>query len=142
MELSAFKEFIKGKGLRYTREREVIMREISSTRGHFNPEELFIDMRARGLKVSKASVYRTVALLIECGILKEVEKTDKHAHYEVIAGSGHHDHMLCNSCGRVIEFYSKRLEKLQDDLCKQEGFKSVSHTLEIMGFCSDCKPKS
>ncbi|KKL60997.1 hypothetical protein LCGC14_2199700, partial [marine sediment metagenome] len=72
------------------------------------------------------------------GILGKVENTDKHAHYELVLGREHHDHMLCTSCGKVIEFYSHELERLQDSLCKAEGFKGNSHLLEIKGLCKKC----
>jgi Fur family ferric uptake transcriptional regulator len=78
-------------------------------------------------------------LLVESGLVEEVERTDKHAHYELTYGSAHHDHMLCTECGKVIEFYSPSLEKLQDRLCRARGFKGTSHTLEIKGLCRECR---
>lgn len=138
MEEKTFREYIRSKGLKFTKERELILRKVLSLKGHFAPEELYIEMRKTGLKVSKASVYRTLPLLIESGLIRQVEKTDKHAHYESAFGSGHHDHMLCISCGKAIEFYSRPLERLQERLCSGEGFQSVSHTLEIMGYCRKC----
>lgn len=140
MEMNVFREYLKGKGLRLTEERKLIFKEVSSRKGHFNPDELYLDMRKKGLKPSKASIYRTLPLLISAGLIEQVEKTDKHAHYERI--SGHHDHMFCISCGKVIEFYSKTLEGLQEKICKAERFQSISHTLEIKGYCRRCSGKS
>jgi Fur family ferric uptake transcriptional regulator len=142
MEERKFKEFLKAKGLKFTNERRLILREVLSRKGHFDLEELYISMRTKGLKVSKASVYRTLPLLIECSLIEQVEKTEKHAHYECTVGGGHHDHMLCVSCGRVIEFYSGALEKLQERLCREEGFRGITHTLEIKGCCKRCMAKS
>ncbi|MBI4824096.1 MAG: transcriptional repressor [Nitrospirae bacterium] len=140
MEINVFREYLKSKGLRLTEERRVIFKEVSLRKGHFDPDELYIDMRRKGIKPSKASVYRTLPLLVSVGLIEQVQKTDKHTHYERI--SGHHDHMFCISCGHVIEFYSKPLERLQEKLCKVEGFQSISHTLEIKGRCNKCKTKS
>jgi len=138
MENTEFDLYISGKGLRLTRERREIVSEILCSCGHFAPDDLFIRMRAKGSKVSRASVYRTIPLLVESGLIAQVEKTDKHAHYERISENSHHDHMICTVCGKVIEFYSKPLERLQERLCAQENFRGVSHCLEIMGVCKDC----
>lgn len=137
----AFREYLKGKGLKFTNERALILREVVSGRGHFDPDGLLIRMRGRGLRVSKASIYRTLPLLVDSGLITSVEKTGKHAHYERTFGHGHHDHMLCMSCGRVVEFYSKPLEALQERLCRRKGFEGISHSLEIMGYCSECRKK-
>jgi len=134
----AFSEFLASCGLRLTREREAVVDEVASRRGHFDPEELHYALKDRGAKVSRASIYRTIPLLVQAGILGKVENTDMHAHYELVLGREHHDHMLCTSCGKVIEFYSHELERLQDRLCQAEGFKGISHLLEIKGLCSKC----
>jgi Fur family ferric uptake transcriptional regulator len=134
-----FREYLKGRGLKFTKERELILKEVCSLRSHFDPEELYIGMREKGLKVSKASIYRTLPLLLQGGLIEQVERTEKHAHYEPTFGRGHHDHMLCISCGSAIEFYSEELERLQDEICRKRGFESVNHSLEIKGYCSKCR---
>lgn len=134
----AFREYLKGKGLKFTKERELILKDIFSRHGHFDPEELYIGMRQKGLKVSKASIYRTLSLLIESGLIEQVQRTEKHAHYEQTFGRNHHDHMLCILCGSVIEFYSKELEELQNKICREKDFGGVTHTLEIKGYCTKC----
>jgi Fur family ferric uptake transcriptional regulator len=139
VEKEVLKEFLRQKGLRFTKEREAILKEISSHRGHFDLEEIYLGLKKKGAKVSRASIYRTLPLLMESGLVEEVERTDKHAHYELTYGSAHHDHMLCTECGKVIEFYSPSLEKLQDRLCRARGFKGTSHTLEIKGLCRECR---
>ena len=134
----AFREFLESRALRLTRERDAVVDEVVGTRGHFDPEELHYALKGKGAKVSRASIYRTIPLLVDAGIIGKVENTDKHAHYELILGREHHDHMLCTRCGKVIEFYSRELERLQDRLCQAEGFKGNSHTLEIKGLCRKC----
>ncbi|MEW6116097.1 MAG: transcriptional repressor [Nitrospirota bacterium] len=133
-----FKEFLCTKGLKSTKERDEIINEIMGMKGHFDPDELFTKLKTKGSKVSRASVYRTIPLLVECGLIEQVERTDKHAHYEIVSGKSHHDHMICLKCGKVIEFYSPTLEMLQDELCHKEKFKKVRHNLEIFGYCSKC----
>lgn len=125
-------------GRRLTREREEIVRIIEETDGHFNPQTLFEQLKAKGSKVSRASVYRTIPILVEHGIIAEVEKTEKHAHYEKVMGRAHHDHLICLACGKTTEIYSPTLEMLQEEICAREGFRGVRHTLEIMGYCREC----
>ncbi len=138
MEKQKFKEFLSTKGLKLTKERDAIFNEISNIKGHFDPEDLFLRLKNKGLKVSRASVYRTIPLLIENGLIEEVERIDRHAHYEKVAGTQHHDHMICIKCGKVIEFYSTELEMLQEKVCEKEMFKGIRHTLEIFGYCKNC----
>lgn len=134
-----FKEFLKRKGLKLTTERKSILKEIYSFHGHFDPDELLLRLRKKGSRVSKASIYRTIPLLIESGLIEEVIKVDKHSHYEHTYGHGHHDHMICLKCGSVVEFHSQELEDLQEKLCKKDGFRGISHTLEIRGYCKRCR---
>ena len=142
MDKREYRDFLKKKGLRFTKERDAIFGEVLRKKGHFDPEELHISLRERGVAVSRASVYRTLPLLIEAGVIEEVERTEKHAHYECTIGRSHHDHMLCLSCGRAIEFYSEELENLQDRICSRMSFDGVSHNLEIKGYCRKCQKKS
>ena len=138
MEKQKFREFLTTKRLKLTKERNEILDEILDMKKHFDPEELFVRLKTKGSKVSRASVYRTIPLLIESGLLEEVERIDRHAHYERVSEDRHHDHMICIKCGKVIEFYSPTLEMLQDEICQKEKFKGIRHTLEILGCCEKC----
>ena len=138
MDKQKFVEYISNKGLKLTRERDEIVCEILRIKGHFAPDELFVKLKARGSKVSRASIYRTIPLLVESGMIEEVERVDKHAHYERVSTNSHHDHMICIRCGRVIEFYSAGLEQMQERLCRQEKFRGVRHCLDILGICDKC----
>lgn len=138
MNKQAFEDFLRGRGLRFTPERRAILAEVLVRAGHFDPEELYVSLRGKERRVSRASVYRTLPLMVEAGIVERVERTDKHAHYERTLGKEHHDHMLCVACGRVIEFYSGPIEDLQDEVCRKHRFEGISHTLEITGYCAKC----
>lgn len=133
-----FREFIRQKGLRRTTGRDAILEGALGMKGHFDPEELLASSRRHEAGVSLASVYRTIPLLLENGIIKPVETSEKHSRYELSAGREHHDHMLCVGCGDVIEFYSPHLERLQDKLCREREFTGIAHTLEIRGLCRKC----
>ena len=137
-EQEIFRDFLKGKDLKLTPERETVLKEISVLRRHFDIEDLYITLRNKGLKVSRASIYRTVPLLVESGFLEEIKTIEKHTYYEYTFGKKHHDHLICLGCGKIIEFYSEKLEKLQDEVCKKENFNGVRHLLEIQGYCRRC----
>lgn len=139
MDKQGFREFIVSKGLKSTKRRDEIFEEVCNIDGHFDPDELYLRLKQKGSKVSRASVYRTIPLLLEIGLIEEVERVDKHAHYEKITSDSHHDHMICMKCGKVIEFFSPTLEMLQDEVCLRENFHKVRHSLEIYGFCKECK---
>ena len=138
MEKEVFRNFLYKRGLKLTKERQRILNEVFALHGHFDPEELLLRMKNKGIKVSKASVYRTLPLLVASGLIEQVEKNDKHAHYEHTFGHGHHDHLICMKCGRVIEVYSPKLEAIQDELCRASRFKGIKHALEIKGYCRNC----
>ena len=116
-----FSNFLRERGFRVTKERSAILQKTLSCKGHFDPESLYLQIRATGLKASRASIYRTIGLLCECGLIGIVKKTEHGTIYENTFGNEHHDHMLCTQCGNVIEFYSEELERLQEALCKNQG---------------------
>jgi len=132
------KEGLAIKGRSETQGRREILQMIDKTGGHFDPQTLYERLKAEGSKVSRSSVYRTIPILVESGIIAEVEKTEKHSHYEKVMGRAHHDHLICLGCGKKIEFYSPTLEMLQEEICQREAFGGVRHTLEIMGYCREC----
>lgn len=141
MEKNIFNKFLKERGQRFTKERAIILQKILSCHGHFDPESLYLKIKETGLKASRASVYRTLNLLDESGLIEKVTKTEHGTIYEHAFGHGHHDHMLCIKCGNIIEFYSEELEKLQEDICIKQNFQGASHTLEIRGYCKKCQKK-
>lgn len=141
MEKKIFSKFLGDRGQRLTKERAAILQKTFSYHGHFDPESLYLKIRDTGIKASRASVYRTLNLLCKCGLIEKVRKTEHGTLYEHTFGHEHHDHMLCIVCGDTIEFYSKDLERLQEDLCNRQNFQGVSHTLEIRGYCKRCQKK-
>lgn len=139
MDSITFRDYLSGRGLKFTKERMAIVAEIFSTQGHFEPEHLYFRIRGSGIKASRASVYRTLNLLIESGLVERISRTEKGNVYELTFGHKHHDHMVCTDCGEVIEFYSENLEALQNEICLNHNFDGISHTLEIRGQCKKCK---
>jgi len=140
--MDSFVAHLKRFGLKMTRERRLILREIFESEGHFEAEDLLMRFRARGEKVSRATIYRTFDLLLKAGLIRKSDFGENHFHYERSFGLEHHDHMICRSCGKVIEFHDEQLEELKQKICDERGFKMDNHSLQIFGFCKDCRRSS
>ena len=139
-ELQVFRDLLKKRAMRYTPERESIIEEILSSSEHFDVDELFIRMKAK-TGISKASIYRTIPLLIEAGLISEVFREDGHMHYEPAYGRDHHCHLRCNRCRKVFEFTDPRIHDIEKDVGKKFNFLPDGHRLEILGLCSSCSSK-
>jgi Fur family transcriptional regulator, ferric uptake regulator len=136
--INKFRAYIKAQGLRKTPERETIIEEIFSIHDHFDVDELFLRLRNKRKRVSKASLYRTIPLLIESGLIKEVYFEDGHLHYEHIYGHKDHSHLRCNRCGRIIEFADDEIRTLQKRIGKKYDFAVTAHRFELIGYCPQC----
>lgn len=135
-----FKRNLERRSLKYTSERREILRAVLTTHEHFDADWLFMEMRKVGAKASKATIYRSLVLLCEVGILREVFHGPHGAYFEHVYGHQHHEHMICLKCNKVIEFMSKKLEQLQEDACRALGFHPLRHHLQVFGYCSECHP--
>lgn len=131
--------YLKSKGLRFTAERRTILREIMALHDHFEPEVFVFALRGKGLNVSRASVYRTLPLLVEAGIVHKTSFDVLGARYEHIFGHEHHDHMVCVRCGEIIEFTNDEIESLQKEVAEKYEFEMVGHRLVIRGLCGKCR---
>jgi Fur family ferric uptake transcriptional regulator len=107
--------------------------------GLFEPEQLVVDLKQLGHRVSRATVYRTLAHLQDAGILKQVFFDNRQSYYEVIAGRQAYDYLICVSTGRVIEFSSEKLRKLRDEICAEQGWDPISHQFHIFGLSPEAK---
>jgi len=134
-----FEHFLRGRGLKLTGERMAILELIFRTSQHFDAEMLHADLKAQGGDISRATVYRTLDLLVQSGLVRKNSLGSSHANYEAARGNEHHDHLICLNCNQVIEFFRADLETLQVTICAERGFKPLHHSLQIFGLCSDCK---
>jgi Fur family ferric uptake transcriptional regulator len=141
-ERRSFSEFLKRRGLKTTRERTALFDEIFSTHRHFDAEDLVLRMRERGTKISRATVYRTLELLVDCGLVGRVRLNEEKYRYERLRKGEHHDHLVCTSCGKVIEFVDRAIERRQEAICKANDFVSLSHSHWIRGLCASCRGRS
>jgi Fur family ferric uptake transcriptional regulator len=128
---AVFRRFLKAKGLKYTPERADILDSIIEEDGYFEAEQLLAAMRARGYRVSKATIYRTIKLLQEAGIITPALFDPKLSHYQLIYGRAPRDYMVCLRTGRQIEFTSDQLVELRDRICREHGWTPVGHRFQI-----------
>ena len=140
--LKAYREYLSGHSLKLTRQRRRIFDRAFSTHEHFTAEQLYSWLREEdGLTVSRATVYRTLSMLVEGGFLESLDTGRGELLYEHVLGHRHHDHMVCQDCGRIEEFYDQRIEELQLEACRRKGFTLVSHQLRLEGYCRTCSAK-
>ena len=125
-------------GVRLTAPRRTILEAALRTKGHFTAEELIARMRGQGVPASKATVYRTLGLLVQKGLLEPREFERGSLRYEVATKEDHHDHMICTACGTVHEFVDDEIERLQAEACLRFGFRMLGHSHRIFGLCSRC----
>jgi Fur family ferric uptake transcriptional regulator len=138
----AFSEFAANKGLRSTRQRDIILDVFLSTHQHVSVEDLYLKVKASTPGIGQATVYRTLKLFAEAGLAREIHLHDGQTRYEHVLAGEHHDHLVCTGCDAIIEFENETIEKLQDEIAARHGFMIRSHKLEIYGLCSICRAPS
>lgn len=131
--------YISDKGLKSTRQRDLIADTFLSQSGHLNVEELLERVRALDARVSAATVYRTMKLLTECGLAEPRRFDDGQTRYEAAIDRHHHDHLICKRCQAIIEFEDDRIEALQQLVARAHGFLVTHHKLELYGLCARCQ---
>lgn len=137
--IQTFVEYLNSKNLKLTKERKIVLQEIFLHRGHLEAEDILHNLRGKKKRTSRATVYRTLDLLVDSGMVRKVDFGHGHSHFEHVWGHAHHEHMICLECGKVIEFSDKKIESSLKGLCEKSGFKNTSHCFQIFGYCSDCK---
>ena len=134
----SFREYLRVRNLRLTPERRSVLETILQREGHFDADELYEVVKKKGARVSRATVYRTLPLLVKTGLIKETLRSGDRSRYEHALGHTHHDHLECIQCGKIVEFKVEEIETLQEKLCRRNGFTAVDHQLSIRGYCSAC----
>ena len=132
-------EYLAGQGLRSTSQRDTILGVFVDAGRHVSAEELYALVKKSHQGVGYATVYRTLKLLADAGLAEERRFEDGFTRYEYRATDGHHDHLICTRCGRIIEFENERIEQLQQDVARKNRFLVQSHKLELYGLCAACQ---
>ena len=139
--LQTFQEHLGRQNLKLTRQREEILKAFMAAERHLGIDELYMNLKKQDPTIGRATIFRTVKLLQECGLVAEVGSANGRSKYELKADRPHHDHMVCVECGRIIEFQSPMMERFQDASIRRHGFVALWHRHEIFGRCKDCLKK-
>ncbi len=141
-EQTIFLEHLQRSGLKRTSQRDLILDVFLRTEEHLSSEDLYRLVQKEDQSIGQTTVYRTLKLLTEAGLAREVRFGDGRTHYEHNYKHQHHDHMICTQCGKIIEFYSAELEAIQDAMAAKYHFEPSQHSLRILGTCADCRRRA
>src|SRR5215213_9104431 len=135
-----FMKFLEEKKLRITSQRRAIVDSVFETEEHFTAEQLLAWSRRRDKSVSRATVYRTLPLLTESGLVREMDFGKDYKFYDPnYAEHPHHNHIICQDCEKIVEFESAKIEKLENEISQRLGFSLKAHRLQITATCQELK---
>jgi Fur family ferric uptake transcriptional regulator len=138
-ELDVFTRYLASRRLKRTPHRLLILKTFVRNEGHRSVEDILRNVRRTDSRVSHTTVYRTMKLLTEAGLAREVDLGDGMTRYEHLYNHTHHDHMICTACGASIEFLNAEIEQVQDEASEKLGFHVLDHRLQIYGLCTTCR---
>ena len=130
---------LRNEGMRYTKQRKIVWDEICRSSEHRDAEEIYLKINKNRRNVSRATVYRTIDVLVKNNLVRELELGDGRKRFENKLDSKHHDHIVCLSCGNIQEFVDDLIEDRQEKIAKQLDFKIVRHIHQLFGLCKNCK---
>lgn len=136
--MSVFRASLQEHQLPVTQQRETIAGILFESAGHLSADDIAARLKERGERVGKATIYRTLNLLVEVGLATEHDFDEGFKRYEARIGPSRHDHLICTSCGEVIEFQRPELEALQSEVAAEYGFQPITRQLKIYGLCAEC----
>ena len=134
-----FSEAVRRRGLRLTRQRLAIARRFFEHGGHLTVDDLYQRTLATDPEIGYATVYRTLRLMVDCGIAEAHTFGANKVRFELPEADNHHDHLICTECGRIIEFEEEAIERLQEEVARRHEFTMTSHSMEIYGRCRSCE---
>lgn len=138
-EKEVLREYLTKKNLKFTTQREQILEAFLSAPKHLSVDEMYDVMKKKEDNTGYSTIYRTMKLFVECGIAREIDFRDGKARFEHSYQKVHHDHLVCEQCGKTMEFLNETIEALQNKIAAGHDFHVRSHRLEIYGLCKNCR---
>jgi len=138
--IEELKRIVKQKGLKYTEQREIVLDILNNAEDHLSAEDVYNQIKTKysDSNIGIATVYRALGFLEEVNLITSIAFGTEGKKYESNAKS-HHDHLICTSCGKIVEFLDDEIEKRQDRIAKKNKFKITSHSMQLYGTCKDCQ---
>ena len=137
--LEVFRRYLREHSLPITHQREAVARIVFFSDDHPSVSDVERRLQRGNVNIGKATVYRTLDLLVKAGVVREHDFGEGFKRYEALAAQSHHEHLICIECGKVVEFSSERIERMKVLIADEYGFRHHHHRLEIYGVCSDCQ---
>ena len=134
-----FRDYLRSRNLPLTEQRARVAQALFSTHKHVSVEEIIERLHEERVLIGKATVYRTLDLLVESGLVREHDFGEGFKRYEYLAGPADHEHLICEGCGKLIEFKSPEIDELKRELARAHNFRPRYHRLEVYGLCEDCR---
>jgi Fur family ferric uptake transcriptional regulator len=134
-----FVGFLREQGARVTHARHVVLEHVLGRGDHFRADEIAKDLSTGPSRVSRGTIYRTLALMVQAGLVREIRDNDVHTHYEWVFGLPDHEHMVCEKCGEFIEFSDGRIGSAIRDACREQNFDCRSYRVMVFGTCPKCQ---
>ncbi|PIV20368.1 MAG: hypothetical protein COZ69_15230 [Deltaproteobacteria bacterium CG_4_8_14_3_um_filter_45_9] len=141
-EFEQFKDFLESKGLKNTRGRKIILGELEARKNHFNAEDLYSSLTRKGTRVSRPTIYRTLKLLERFRLIERFDIKKNCFYYEPISQKKNHGHLICEQCGKIIDFSSNGVELLKSEVGRDKDFKLDNISIQVFGVCRDCQRAS
>lgn len=140
--LGLFRAALQERHLPVTHQREAVAQVLFESGGHLSADDVADRLRGENIHVGKATVYRTLGLLVEVGLAAEHDFDEGFKRYETRIGPAHNDHLVCTSCGEVVEFHRDELDALQEQVARDRGFHVLTRQLKLYGLCARCDSES
>ena len=134
-----YKEILSREELKFTPQRLAVLEELVRDDGHRECEEIYMALKRKGENVSRATVYRTIDILVKNNLARKLELGDGRARYENKVNIAHHDHLICTLCGKIVEFMDPKIEALQDAVASEHNFTLSRHIHQLFGICNKCQ---
>ncbi len=138
-EMQVFMEHLDQRKLKFTPHRQLILETFLDHEGHRSVEDIYRVVRDHDPRIGYTTVYRTMKILLDCGLAREIDLADGVTRYEHLYNHQHHDHMICMECSNSIEFFNSEIEAVQDAASDHLGFTVLDHRLQIYGLCRECR---